>query len=287
MANDTLEEKTVLVTGATSGIGEATTVGLARLGARVGITARNEAKGQTAAEQIRRQAPGADIQLFVCDFASQASIRALAADVDRRFDRLHVLVNNAGAVHQKRELSADGLELTFAVNHLGYFLLTNLLLPKLRASAPARIVSTASAAHRMGRLRWDDLQAERGYRALRVYGTSKLANILFTRELARRLEGTGVTANCFHPGVVASGFGRNDGGLFALGVRIAAAFMRTPEQAAETAIWLAASPEVAGVSGKYFTDRHEARPSAAASNDADAAKLWDVSAKLAGLAAAA
>ena len=282
---DQLRGKTALVTGSTSGVGKWIAAGLARMGARVGIAARDEAKGRAVVDEIRGRVPGAQVEALACDFGSQASIRALAAEVDRRFEKLHVLVNNAGAINQARKTSADGLELTFAVNHLGYFLLTNLLLPKLEASAPARIISTASAAHRMGKLRWDDLQAEKGYGAMRVYGTSKLANILFTRELAKRLAGTNVTANCFHPGVVASGFGRNDPGLFSLGTRLAAAFMRTPEKAAETALWLAASPEVANVSGRYFANSREAGTSSAARSDADAARLWDVSARLVGLAA--
>ncbi|MHB8420563.1 MAG: SDR family oxidoreductase [Myxococcales bacterium] len=281
-----LRGKTALVTGATSGVGGAIAIGLARLGARVGVTARDEGKGRAAIEAIGRAVPGAAAELFRCDFASQKSIRALAAEVDRRFDRLHVLVNNAGAINPERRVTEDGLELTFAVNHLGYFLLTELLLPKLVASAPARIVSTASAAHRAARLRWDDLQAERGYRAFRVYGSSKLANILFTRELAHRLEGKGVTANCFHPGVVGSGFGRNGNGLFRLGVSLLSPFMRKPEEAAKTALWLAASPDVEGVSGRYFADSQEARTSAAARDDASAKRLWEISEKLVGLSGA-
>lgn len=284
-ASGRLAGQTALVTGATSGIGEAVATGLARLGAEVAIVARDEAKGKAALDEIRLAAPGAKLQLFLCDFASLKSIRVLAAEVDRQLPRLQILVNNAGAVNRFRKTTADGLELTFAVNHLGYFLLTNLLLQKLEASAPARIISTSSAGHRLGKVDFDDLQAERGYRAFRVYGTSKLENILFTRELARRLEGRGVTANCFHPGPVRSGFGRNNPGLFNFLVSLGGPFLRTPEKAAETALYLAAAPELANVSGRYFANLREARASRAAQNDADARRLWEVSEKLAGLAA--
>ncbi len=282
---DQLAGQTALVTGATSGIGKAIAVGLARMGAEVAITARDEAKGKAALDEIRLDAPGAEMQLFLCDFGSLASIRALAAEVDRRLPRLQILVNNAGAMNQRRKTSADGLELTFAVNHLGYFLLTNLLLPKLEASAPARIISTASSAHRAGKMDFDDLQSEKHYSAFRVYGTSKLENILFTRELARRLAGTGVTANCFHPGGVRSGWGRNDSGFMSFLIGLGGPFLRTPEKAAETALYLAAAPELAGVSGRYFTNVHEAQPNRAAQSDDDARRLWEVSEKIAGLAA--
>jgi retinol dehydrogenase 12 len=282
---DQLAGKTALVTGATSGIGKAIAVGLGRMGAEVAITARDEAKGKAVLDEIQLDAPGAKLQLFLCDFASLKSIRALAAEVDRRLPKLQILVNNAGAMNQLRKTSADGLELTFAVNHLGYFLLTNLLLPKLKASAPARIISTSSVAHTFGKVNFDDLQSEKGYSAFRVYGTSKLENILFTRELARRLEGSGVTANCFHPGAVRSGFGRNDPGFMSFITGLGGPFLRTPEKAAQTALRLASAPELAEVSGRYFANAREAKPNRAAQNDGDARKLWDVSEKIAGLAA--
>ncbi|MHB1844187.1 MAG: SDR family oxidoreductase [Deltaproteobacteria bacterium] len=272
--------KTVLVTGATSGIGRVMARELAKAGARVGIVARDPARGEAARDELRRESGNEKVELFLCDFASQKSIRALARDVDARFDRLHVLVNNAGAVHSRRQTSADGLELTFAVNHLGYFLLTNLLLPKLRASAPSRIVSTASAAHLGQRLDFEDLQASNGYGSFRAYGRSKLANILFTRELARRLEGSQVTANCFHPGVVRSGFAKNSGALLAFGAKVGGLFMISPEKGAETGVWLATAPELDGVTGKYFAKRREARSSGAAKDDAAAKRLWDESEKL-------
>lgn len=282
---DQLAGQTALVIGATSGIGKAIAVGLGRMGAEVAITAREEAKGKAALAEIQLDAPGAKLQLFLCNFGSLGSIRALAAEVGRRLPKLQILVNNAGSMNQFRKTSADGLELTFAANHLGYFLLTNLLLPKLEASAPARIISTASAAHRAGKVDFDDLQSEKGYSAFRVYGTSKLENILFTRELARRLEGRGVTANCFHPGAVRSGFGRNDPGFISFLISLGGPFLRTPEKAAETALYLASAPELANVSGRYFANVAEAKPSRAAQNDGDARKLWDMSEKIAGLAA--
>ncbi len=280
MPDRTMAGKTVLVTGATSGIGRVMASELAALGARVGIVGRDPARTEAVRDAIRAAGTNQAVESFLCDFSSQKSIRALAREVDARFDRLHVLVNNAGAVNGSRRVTEDGLELTFAVNHLGYFLLTELLLPRLKASAPARIVSTASAAHFGQRIDFDDLQGEKGYRAFRAYGRSKLANILFTRELARRIAGTGVTANCFHPGVVRSGFARNDKGLIALGAKLGGLFMISPEKGADTGVWLATAPELEGVSGKYFAKRREARGSPAARDEATAKRLWDASEQL-------
>lgn len=279
-----LDGRVCLVTGASSGIGRAAAAGLARMGATVLITARDPARGRKAAEAIGAAA-GREPTVLQADFASQASIRRLAEEVKRRTGRLHVLVNNAGAVNAERRLSQDGLELTFAVNHLGYFLLTNLLLDLMARSAPARVVSVASAAHRRGRMDWDDLQGERGYSGWKAYGQSKLANILFTRELARRLRGTGVTANCAHPGVVATGFGRDGRGLLGVAVRLAAPFLLTPERGADTVVWLASAPEVASVSGQYFARRRPAPETAEARDPEAAQRLWAVSERLSGLEA--
>jgi len=273
----TLAGKVVVVTGATGGIGLETARGLAKLGARVAVVARDRARGEAALRAVEEAGPGARPLLLVADLASLAEVRRLAAELQATLPRLDVLVNNAGAIHQRRKASPDGLELTFAVNHLAPYLLTRLLLPKLRESAPARVVTVASEAHRMGAIDWQDLQSERGY------GTSKLMNILFAAALARRLAGTGVTSNSLHPGVVATGFGKNDPGSFRFLVRLARPFLLSPERGARTSVHVAAAPELVSVSGRYFKDRREATPSAAARDEASQERLWEISAGLAGL----
>lgn len=275
--------RTALVTGATQGIGRETALGLLRMGARVGIVGRDAARTAAVAAGLRAQVPGGAVEPFVADLSRIRDTRALAAEVKRRFDRLHVLVNNAGAIFGRRELTAEGLERTFALNHLSFFVLTSELLELLRASAPSRIVNVSSDAHRAGRVDFADLNAERSYRAARAYSTSKLENILFTRELSRRLAaaGGGVTANCLHPGVIASGFGRNNGGPLGLLVKLAAPFLATPEKGARTSLHLASAPELASVSGKYFKDGREARPAPSALDDAAARRLWEESERLA------
>jgi NAD(P)-dependent dehydrogenase (short-subunit alcohol dehydrogenase family) len=284
-----LEDRTCLVTGATSGIGLETALGLAREGARVLIVGRSPGRGEAAREQIAKQSGNDRVELLLADLASLAEIRRLCAEVKSRCDALHVLVNNAGLVNMSRQLTVDGLEATFAVNHLAYFALTLGLLDRLRASAPARIVNVASDAHRFGSIDWDDLQSERRYRglpfvaAMRVYGSSKLQNILFTRELARRLEGSGVTANCVHPGAVSTRLGTNNGSVGRVVTGLLRPFMLSPAAGAETSIFLAASPELAETSGRYFTRKREASCSRAAQDDAAARRLWDVSVELAGL----
>jgi NAD(P)-dependent dehydrogenase (short-subunit alcohol dehydrogenase family) len=274
--------RTALVTGATSGIGEAIALGLARRGARVLIVGRNRERGEAALARLRERSGSQALELLLADLGSQREVRRVAAEVLERCPALRLLVNNAGVINLRRRTTVDGLEETFAVNHLAYFLLTVLLLDRLRASAPARIVSVASDAHHYagGRLDFDDLGSERSYGSMRVYGKSKLANILFTRELARRLGGTGVTANCFHPGFVGSNFGRNNGRLGRVAMTLARPFARTPEKGAETGLYLCVSPEVEGVSGEYFRDRKPRRPAPAALSDEDAARLWAVSERL-------
>lgn len=274
-----------MVTGANAGIGKITALELAKQGAQVVIVARSQARGAEAQAEIIAASGNGDVHLLQADLSSQAEIRKLAAQFKRDFTRLDVLVNNAGAFFNRRQLSVDGLEMTFALNHLGYFLLTHLLLDALQASAPARIINVSSDAHRGAKIDFDDLQAARGYAGFRVYGISKLANVLFTYELARRLGGTAVTANALHPGFVATNFGRNNGfvvdKLFGLLGRF---FAKSPEEGAETSIYLAASPEVAGVSGQYFVNK-KAVKSSLASYDADAARrLWEISEELVGLA---
>ncbi len=284
-----MTQKICLVTGANSGIGKVTATALAKTGAHVAIVCRDMAKAEAAAEDIRRGAgAGAGtVEPLACDFGSMAQIRELAAEFGRRHDRLHVLVNNAGALIGTRTKSADGLELTFAANHLGYFLLTNLLLDTLKASAPARIVNVASDAHyrvKQG-LDFDDLQNERRkYETFRVYSESKLANVYFTYELARRLEGTGVTANCLHPGVVGTNFGHTATWFWKTAMALGRLVLITPEEGAKTSIYLATSPDVADVSGKYFDKCKPRRTSIVSYDEAAMRRLWDVSARLTGLA---
>lgn len=273
--------KRVVITGATGGIGLAAARELARRGALVTLVGRSQSK---AAEAVRSLPGPADVLL--ADLASQDAVRTLAGEIRRRYARVDVLVNNAGAVNSRRRLTEDGVELTWAVNHLAPFLLTNLLLDSLRASSPARVVTTASMAHQGARgIPFDDLVAERSFGPLGFgrYGESKLANILFTRELARRLDGTGVEAFCFHPGFVASGFNRNNGRLLAAGMTLVRPFARDAEKGAETLVWLADSPEPEGQSGGYFSDRRQIEPSAAGRDDAAARRLWEVSERDAGL----
>lgn len=274
--------RTVLVTGGTGGIGEATAAGLAGLGARVGIVGRQRGRAEAAGARIR--AAGAEVDVFTADLSAQREVRALAEQVLTAYPRLDVLVNNVGGYWAHRHVTEDGLERTFAVNHLAPFLLTNLLLKRLTASAPARVVTVSSGAQAMGRIHFDDLQGERGYRGQRAYNQSKLANVLFTYELARRLAGSGVTANVLHPGVVRSGFGSEDSGRWMrVMLPVVRPFMKTPEQGAQTSIHLASSPEVEGVSGRYFANRRVRRSSSASYDTTTAARLWDVSADLVGL----
>jgi NAD(P)-dependent dehydrogenase (short-subunit alcohol dehydrogenase family) len=268
----------ILITGGTNGIGLAAAQMLAARGANVAIVGRNEGRTQAAAARIRAvAAAGVAVGTFIADLSSQAAVRKLAVEVLSRYPRLDVLVNNAGAMYTTRQLTADGIEQTWAVNHLAPFLLTTLLLDRLEASAPARIVTTASDAHRGAQLPFEDLNAEHSYRGFGRYGQSKLANILFTLELARRLEGSGVTANCFHPGLVASGFNRNNGLLMSLAMTVLAPVSRSSEKGAETLVWLATSPQVAQTSGAYFVDERPATPSPAGQDREAAQRLWDVS----------
>ncbi|MDX1649801.1 MAG: SDR family NAD(P)-dependent oxidoreductase [Myxococcota bacterium] len=277
--------RTCMVTGATNGIGRAAAFALARRGATLVLVARSRERGEATLAALREETGAEDPLLLVADLSSQAEIRGLAETFLAEERPLHVLLNNAGVILTRREETEDGIETTFAVNHLAYFLLTNLLLPRLRASAPARIVNVASDAHAQagGRLDFDDLESRRAYSAMRVYGRSKLANILFTRELARRLEGTGVTANAMHPGFVGSNFARNNGVLAGVAMTLLRPFARSPEKGAETAVWLCTAPELEGVSGRYFFDRAEHAPRPFARHDDDARRLWTVSEQMTGL----
>ncbi|MET4639887.1 SDR family oxidoreductase [Mycetocola sp. 2940] len=275
--------KNVLVTGGTGGIGKATAMELARRGARVGIVGRDAARAEAAARDIRAQA-GTSVDVFAADMSSQADVRRLAAQVLDAYPHLDVLVNNVGGYWGKRHTTVDNLERTFAINHLASFLLTNLLLDRLKASAPARVVTVSSGAQSLGRLNFDDLQGERKYSGQRAYNQSKLANVMFTYELARRLEGTGVTATVLHPGVTRTNFGAEDRSRwFAFMNRLGQPFMKSPDQGASTSIYLASSPDVDGVTGRYFANRKAKKANKASYDTEAAARLWRVSAGLVGL----
>jgi retinol dehydrogenase 14 len=280
--------KFVLVTGGTGGIGKATALGLAALGAWVGITGRDQARAEAAAAGIRATTGSPAVDAFAADMSAQAGARRLAAQVLDTYPRLDVLVNNVGGFWAHRHLTADGLEHTFALNHLAPFLLTSLLLDRLTASAPARIVTVSSGAHARGRIDFDDLQGERNYSGQRAYSQSKLANVMFTYELARRLDGTGVTATVCHPGVVHTSFGTEDQAAHMAGmIRVARLFMKTPAQGAITPVYLASSPQVEGVTGRYYANRKPKTSSKASYDTTAAARLWQVSAGLAGMTATA
>jgi retinol dehydrogenase-12 len=274
--------KTVLITGASSGIGLAAAEALAKKGARLVLVGRSADKTEAAAARVRGVAPGASVEVELCDMASLAQIRALGSRLRDRLDHLDVLLNNAGAMHTSRKETVDGFEMTFGVNHLGYLVTTLELLPLLRAAPAARVVNVASDAHSAARLDLDDLQWEkRSYRSF----TSKLCNILFTRELARRLGGTAITANCLHPGVVATGFGRNDGGFLSQLVKLASVFLIDPDRGAATSVHLCASPAVDGVTGGYFAKSAAIAPRRAGRDDDAAAELWRRSAAMVGVSA--
>ena len=279
--------KTVLITGATGGIGKATAVGLARLGARVGITGRDLARAEAVAADIRAAADNPVVDAFAADMSSQAEVRRLAREVLDAYPRLDVLVNNVGGFWTHRHVTADGLEHTFALNHLAPFLLSMLLLDRLKASAPARIVTVASGAHTLGRLDFDDLQAEQKYSGQRAYNASKLANVMFTYELARRLQGSRVTATVLHPGVVRTAFGAEDQSVFfRLMLPLMRPFMKTTAEGAATSIYLASSAQAAGVTGQYFANSKPKKSSKSSYDSAASRRLWQVSTDLVGLTTA-
>jgi NAD(P)-dependent dehydrogenase (short-subunit alcohol dehydrogenase family) len=271
--------KRVVITGATNGIGLAAAVELARRGALLTLVARRQSRAADAVRRIQAARDGASADVLLADLGSQADVRRLATELLARYPRIQVLVNNAGAIYSRRQLSPDGIELTWAVNHLAPFLLTTLLLDRLKASAPARIVTTSSGAHQRATIPFDDLTANRGAGGAGFprYGETKLANILFTTELARRLDGTGVTANAYHPGFVASGFNRNNGFMMRIGMALTRPFARSAEKGAETLVWLVDSEEAGQFNGGYFLDLRPATPSAAAQDTQAARRLWRLS----------
>jgi NAD(P)-dependent dehydrogenase (short-subunit alcohol dehydrogenase family) len=279
--------KTVLITGGTSGIGKAAAVALAAMGAYVVVVGRNPERGEAALEEIKARSHSESVELMLADLSVQAEVGRLAGEFQERHDRLDVLANNAGLVQSRRTETAEGIETTLATNHLAPFLLTNLLIARLKESAPSRVITVSSEAQRWGKMDFEDVQSTRKYRGFPVYGMTKLANIMFTYELAERLKGTGVTANCLHPGPVGTNFGKNNAGPMALFFRLGKPFMRSPEQGADTLVWLAVSPEVEGVSGKYFSDRKEIEAKEVAHDPAARRTLWTISEDLTGLKVAA
>jgi retinol dehydrogenase 14 len=277
--------KTVLVTGASGGIGRATAVGLGALGAHLAITGRDRERTEGAAREIR-EAGGGQVAVFVGDLSSQAEVRRLADEVLRALPRIDVLVNNVGGYWDTRHVTADALEHTFALNHLAPFLLTDLLLDRLKQSAPARVVTVSSNAQAMGEIDFDDLQGERSYSGAKAYNQSKLANVLFTYELARRLQGTSVTANALHPGVVSTSFGAEDPRhIQRLLIPFLRPFMKSPAKGAATSIHLASAPDLEQVTGRFFANSKPKRSSKRSHDQAVAARLWEVSADLVGLSA--
>jgi NAD(P)-dependent dehydrogenase (short-subunit alcohol dehydrogenase family) len=275
--------KVVVITGGTSGIGAVAAVALARMGARIILVARDESRAGATLARLRDSAPGIAHCAHFADLLRLDEMRRVAAQIADHEPRIDVLINNAGALFASRRLTEDGLERTFALNHMAYFVMTARLRERLSASAPARIINTASAAHQEATLDFDDLQSAKRFGARKAYGQSKLCNILFTRELARRLHGSGVTANCLHPGFVATRFGDQSGGLISLLIRLAKFFAISPAEGAETMVYLASSPDVAEVTGQYFSRSVPITPSSWAQDDRSALLLWQRSAALAGL----
>jgi len=285
MQGEVMRGKVVVVTGATSGIGEVAARRLAGMGARIVLVARDKARGEAALAGLRSGGAGNSHSIHYGDLSRISEMKRVAQEISAAQPRIDVLINNAGAMFGSRQLTEDNLERTFAINHMAYFVITQGLRERLLASAPARIVNTASAAHQGAKLDFDDLQAAHGFSPMRAYGRSKLCNILFTRELARRLSGKGVTANCLHPGFVATRFGDGSGGILSGVVRVAKLFAISPQQGAQTIVYLASAPEVANVSGGYYYKFLPAQPTTEARNDEDAKRLWMESATIAAIEA--
>jgi NAD(P)-dependent dehydrogenase (short-subunit alcohol dehydrogenase family) len=283
--NNNMQGKVCMVTGANSGIGKATALGLAQKGATVVMVCRDRARGEAAQSEIKTKSGNNAVDLLLADLSSQQSLRQLVENFKQHYTQLHVLINNAGVFMLTRRATVEGLEMTFAVNYLAPFLLTNLMLDVLKASAPARIVNISSEAHEAGYIKMDDLQAKKHYRPMRAYGQSKLSLVLFTYELARKLEGTGVTANCLHPGFVATNIGQ--GGLGLIGRTVAKLILSlvgiSPEEGAKTSIYLASSPDVEGITGKYFVKSIPKESAPISYDESLQRQLWEESAKLVNL----
>ena len=275
-----LKGKTVLITGATAGIGYETALGVAKLGAHVVLVGRNPEKTKRVCDELKAATGNQQIDFLLADLSLLADVRKVAAEFLSRFGILHVLINNVGAINLKREVTKEGHELTFAMNHLGLFLLSELLTPALQKGAPSRIIVLSSDAHRASGLDFDDLQSERGYSSFRAYARSKLMNLLFTRELSRRLADQKITVNAVHPGMVASNFMAKPGVMGKIANGFVSIFGLSPEAGARTSVYLASSPDVEGVTGKYFVKSKARTPSRAAQDDEAAKRLWEISAKL-------
>lgn len=278
-----LTKKIVVITGANAGIGKATALGLAELEATIVMICRDQKRGQAALEEIKDKSGNSNIDLLIADLSSQQQIRKVVEEFKDKYTNLHILINNAGVVLPKRELTVDGFEYQFAVNYLAPFLLTNLLLDVLKASVPARIINVASYAHKLGSLDFEDLQCEKKYGPFRAYGQSKLALIMFTYELANRLEGTDITVNALHPGAIRSDLARHFNWFIRGFYSAAKIFMKGTKKGAETSIYLAASPEVEGTTGKYFSNKKEKKSSKESYDIEATKKLWEISCKLTGL----
>ena len=276
-----LEGKTCLLTGATQGIGRAAARELARKGAKLTVVARHPDRTARTVEALREESGNPDVEALIADLSVMDEVRRVAREFRSRHERLDLLVNNAGGIFDQRVLNRDGIEHTFALDHLAYFVLTTELLPLLEASAPARVINVSSFAHYRGRIHWDDLMLERGYGQWKAYNQAKLANVLFTRELARRVEGKGVSAFCYHPGLVATGFGHNTQGWMKWLVTVGKPFELSPEKGADTLVWLASTPDLEGQSGRFFFRRRAIPPSPRARDDDAARRLWEVSEQLA------
>jgi NAD(P)-dependent dehydrogenase (short-subunit alcohol dehydrogenase family) len=274
-----------MITGSSSGIGKHAAIGLAKMGATVVMVCRDRTRGEAARDEIVRVSgsKGETVDLMLADLASMDSVRAVAKAFLQKYQNLHVLINNAGVILGKRIVTKDGLETTFEVNYLSQFLLTNLLLGALKASAPSRIINVSSGAHTGGHMNFDDLQGERGYSMMRAYSQSKLAQVLFTYELAKKLQGTGVTVNSVHPGAVATNWGRESAAALSFVLKLVGPFELSAEKGADTTVYLASSPELTSVTGKYFTKRKEVPSSKESHDEAEAQKLWQVSLGLANL----
>jgi NAD(P)-dependent dehydrogenase (short-subunit alcohol dehydrogenase family) len=283
MKEGSMRGKTVVITGATSGIGQVAAEQLAAMGARLVLVARDKTRGEAALARLRNLGPGVDHAIHYADLSRLVEMKRVAAEIAAAESRIDVLINNAGALFGARHVTEDGLELTFALNHMSYFVLTQGLRDRLLASAPARVVNTTSDAHKGKQIDFNDLQSASPYKGFQVYGRSKLCNILYTSELARRLAGTGVTANCLHPGFVDTRFGDESGGMLSFGVRIAKHFAISPEKGAATIVYLASSNEVATVSGGYYYKCKKATPTKEARDDDAAKRLWQESERLAGI----
>jgi len=276
--------KTAVITGANSGIGKATAIQLAKMGATIVMACRDKGRGNAAIADVKLASKNPEVHLLMVDLALQASVRQFAKEFESRYRRLDVLVNNAGTILANREMTPDGIVTMFAVNYLSQFLLTNLLLPRLVASAPSRIVNVTSALHFRGHLDFKDIQAKKHYKSSTSYSQAKLAMVLFTYELARRLKPTGVTVNCVNPGAVASSLGRSDAGLLATVMIAANPFLTQPEEGAEGPVYLSSAPQLSNVTGQYFVKKKPEQSSAESYDEEEAKKLWEVSAQMTGLA---